>query len=53
MTTTLYENAMLGSLVADAFAMPVHWHYDTAALDRDYPNLTVFQTPSSVYCHTV
>ncbi len=29
----------LGSLVADAVAMPVHWYYDTAALDRDYPEL--------------
>lgn len=31
--------AFLGSLVADAVAMPVHWYYDTAALDRDYPQL--------------
>lgn len=29
----------LGSLVADAVAMPVHWYYDQAALDRDYPGL--------------
>jgi ADP-ribosylglycohydrolase len=29
----------LGSLVADAVAMPVHWYYDQAALDRDYPQL--------------
>lgn len=29
----------LGSLVADAIAMPVHWYYDQAALDRDYPEL--------------
>jgi ADP-ribosyl-[dinitrogen reductase] hydrolase len=29
--------AFLGSLVADAVAMPVHWYYDQAALDRDYP----------------
>ena len=45
MTTTLYENAMVGSLVADALAMPVHWYYDTAALDRDYPDLSGFQAP--------
>jgi ADP-ribosyl-[dinitrogen reductase] hydrolase len=31
--------AFLGALVADAVAMPVHWYYDTAALDRDYPQL--------------
>ena len=29
----------LGSLVADAVAMPVHWYYDQVALDRDYPQL--------------
>jgi ADP-ribosylglycohydrolase len=33
------RNAFLGSLVADAVAMPVHWYYDRAALDRDYPVL--------------
>ncbi|MDA0253904.1 MAG: ADP-ribosylglycohydrolase family protein [Planctomycetota bacterium] len=33
------EAAFLGSLVADAVAMPVHWYYDQAALDRDYPSL--------------
>jgi ADP-ribosyl-[dinitrogen reductase] hydrolase len=31
--------AFLGSLVADALAMPVHWYYDQRALDRDYPAL--------------
>jgi ADP-ribosylglycohydrolase len=31
--------AFLGSLVADAVSMPVHWYYDRAALDRDYPEL--------------
>ena len=28
--------ALLGACIADALAMPVHWYYDTAALDRDY-----------------
>jgi ADP-ribosyl-[dinitrogen reductase] hydrolase len=31
--------AFLGSLVADAVSMPVHWYYDRGALDRDYPEL--------------
>ena len=31
--------AFLGSLVADAVAMPVHWYYDQPAIDRDYPEL--------------
>ncbi len=39
------QNAFLGSLVADAVAMPVHWYYDTAALDRDYGRLTGYAAP--------
>ena len=35
------ERAMLGALVADAVAMPVHWYYDTNELDRDYPKLSL------------
>jgi ADP-ribosyl-[dinitrogen reductase] hydrolase len=31
--------AFLGSLIADAISLPVHWYYDRAALDRDYPEL--------------
>jgi ADP-ribosyl-[dinitrogen reductase] hydrolase len=31
--------AVLGSLAADAIAMPVHWYYDVPAIDRDYPGL--------------
>lgn len=34
-----------GSLIADAFAMPVHWYYDQGALDRDYPDLQEFRAP--------
>jgi ADP-ribosylglycohydrolase len=34
-----HQCPFLGSLVADAVAMPVHWYYDQAALDRDYPQL--------------
>jgi len=30
-------NGFLGSLIADAIAMPVHWYYDQRALVRDYP----------------
>lgn len=25
--------------------MPVHWYYNTAALDRDYPNFELFESP--------
>lgn len=46
MTTTL-QNAFLGSLIADAAAMPVHWYYDTQALDRDYPDLSIYSNPKN------
>ena len=36
---TAARNAFLGSLVADAIAMPVHWYYNQQAIDRDYPSL--------------
>ncbi|MEM0969586.1 MAG: ADP-ribosylglycohydrolase family protein [Verrucomicrobiota bacterium] len=38
-------NAFLGSLIADAVAMPVHWYYDVAALDRDYGRLEGYLEP--------
>jgi ADP-ribosyl-[dinitrogen reductase] hydrolase len=39
------KNALLGALVADAVSLPVHWYYDTDALDRDYPDLETYQAP--------
>jgi ADP-ribosylglycohydrolase len=39
------QNAFLGSLVADAVAMPVHWYYNTEALDRDFPVLDRYHAP--------
>ncbi|MDA7881027.1 ADP-ribosylglycohydrolase family protein [Akkermansiaceae bacterium] len=38
-------SAFHGSLIADAFAMPVHWYYDRDALDDDYPELNDFRAP--------
>jgi ADP-ribosyl-[dinitrogen reductase] hydrolase len=38
-------DAFKGSLVADAAAMPVHWYYDTAALDRGFPDFELFSAP--------
>jgi len=39
--------ALLGSLIADAVAMPVHWYYDRAALDRDYGVIEGYLAPRS------
>ena len=43
------QNAYKGSLVADAISMPVHWYYNTNALDRDYPDLTGYEKPRSYH----
>ena len=41
------RSALLGSLVADAVAMPVHWYYDQRALDRDYGQIEGYVAPRS------
>jgi hypothetical protein len=38
-------HAYLGSLIADALAMPGHWYYDREALRRDYGVLDHYQVP--------
>lgn len=40
-----WNDAYLGSLAADALAMPVHWYYDRAALNRDYGMVDHFMAP--------
>lgn len=39
MDQSFAQRVFLGSLIADAYSMPVHWYYNTLALDRDYPEL--------------
>ncbi len=39
------RNALWGSFVADALAMPVHWYYDRGALQRDYGVVTDYMAP--------
>jgi ADP-ribosyl-[dinitrogen reductase] hydrolase len=47
--------ALTGALVADALAMPVHWYYDTSALDRDYPDLAAdhYLAPRSPHADSI
>jgi ADP-ribosylglycohydrolase len=40
-------NAFLGSLAADAVAMPVHWYYDRLALERDYGTISGYLVPKN------
>lgn len=45
MSRSHFLSAYHGSLLADALAMPVHWYYDRAALQRDYGPVTTFKRP--------
>tara|TARA_B100000886_G_scaffold280299_1_gene204375 strand:+ start:2070 stop:3092 length:1023 start_codon:yes stop_codon:yes gene_type:complete len=42
-----FQNAFLGSLVADAVSMPVHWYYNVRALDHDYGEISGYQAPKN------
>lgn len=39
------KGAILGMLIGDALAMPVHWYYDRQALYRDYGQVNGYKTP--------
>ncbi len=41
------EASMLGLLIGDALAMPVHWYYNRAALRSDYGEVRNFVEPKS------
>lgn len=49
----IFHSAFNGSLVADAVAMPVHWYYDTSALDRDYGPITGYQKPRNPHAGSI
>lgn len=40
-----FHHAFLGSLVADAVSMPVHWYYDREALRAEYGEITGYLAP--------
>jgi len=44
---------MLGSLIADAVAMPVHWYYDTNELDNDYGTLSDYVAPKNPHSGSI
>ncbi len=39
------RGALWGLFAGDALAMPVHWYYDVAALQRDFGVVRDFQSP--------
>ena len=42
-----WRGVLWGMFVGDALAMPVHWYYDVAALQRDFGVVRDFQPPST------
>ena len=43
--TDRVNGALLGTWIADALAMPVHWYYNRLALHQDYSKVTDFLAP--------
>lgn len=43
------HGAILGLLIGDALAMPVHWYYNRAALRSDYGTVSDFVEPQSTH----
>ena len=41
------RGALYGLFIGDALAMPVHWYYDTSALQRDYGRVTDYLAPKN------
>ena len=44
---TPQSHALLGTLAADALAMPIHWYYDLAAMERDYGKVNSYVPPKN------
>lgn len=53
MTSPVFQNAYLGSLVADAASMPVHWYYDRAALLAEYGEITSYLAPKNPHTGSI
>jgi ADP-ribosylglycohydrolase len=46
-------HAYLGSLVADAVAMPVHWYYDREALRAEYGQISRYLAPKNPHTGSI
>lgn len=53
MNLQAFQNAYLGSLAADALAMPVHWYYDRAALLAEYGEVTSYLAPKNPHTGSI
>ena len=50
---TTFQNAYLGSLIADAASMPVHWYYDREALRAEYGEVTSYLAPKNPHTGSI
>ncbi len=47
------DGSLAGLFIGDALAMPVHWYYDTAALERDYGVVRDYLPPQNPHPDSV
>ena len=47
------RGALWGLFVGDALAMPVHWYYDVAALQRDFGTIRDYRSPNDVHPNSI
>ena len=47
------QNTYLGSLIADAASMPVHWYYDREALRAEYGDITTYLPPKNPHTGSI
>ena len=43
------KQILLGALVADSIAMPVHWYYNQSAIERDFGKLDSYHPPKKIH----
>ena len=51
--SSVYDEAHIGALAADAVAMPVHWYYDTQLLDTDYGRIDSYVAPKNPHSDSI
>ena len=43
------KQILLGAMVADSIAMPVHWYYNQSAIERDFGKLDSYHPPKKLH----
>ncbi len=43
------KQILLGAMVADSVAMPVHWYYNQSAIERDFGILDCYHSPKKIH----